>query len=190
MKNYSNWKVAVPVAAALVLASVSLAQAPPKGQAIMSSVDITATVVTIDHKTREVTLKADDGEEYSFVAGPEVANLDQVNKGDVVTATYTEALAFEVKKGGTTGSGSTAAAAAAPIGSKPAGVAASTTTVTVKITAIDTAKSVVTFVGPKGNTKKLKVQDPTKLQGVKVGDTVDFTYVEAVGLKVTKATKK
>lgn len=189
MKNFSNWKMAVPVAAALVLASVSLAQTLPKGQAVMSSVDITATVVKIDQKTREVTLKTNDGDEYSFVAGDDVKNLAQLKAGDLVNATYTEALAFEVRKGGTAGSNATAAAAAAPAGSKPGGVAAAQTTVTVKITAIDTATSVVTFVGPKGNPKKLRVQDPSKLQGVKVGDTVDFTYVEAVGLKVTKATK-
>jgi hypothetical protein len=186
MKNFGSWKMAVPMAAALVLASVALAQGLPKGQAVMSSVDITATVVNIDQKTREVTLKASDGEEYSFVAGDNVKNLAELKKGDVVTATYTEALAFEVKKGGTAGSNTTAAAATAPAGSKPAGVAAAQTTVTVKITAIDREKSVVTFVGPKGNTKKLRVQDPSKLQGVNVGDTVDFTYVEAVGLKVSK----
>ena len=190
MKKFSNWKMAVPVAAALVLASVALAQPLPKGQAVMSSVDITATIVKIDQKTREVTLKASDGEEYSFVAGDDVKNLAQLKTGDLVTATYTEALAFEVKKGGTVGSSTTTAAGTAPTGSKPAGAVAAQTTVTVKITAIDTAKSVVTFVGPKGNTKKLRVQDPSKLQGMNVGDTVDFTYVEAVGLKVTKATKK
>jgi hypothetical protein len=61
MKNLSKWTTAASAAAALLVASVALAQALPKGQAVMSSVDVTATVVKIDHKTRAVTLKADDG---------------------------------------------------------------------------------------------------------------------------------
>jgi sugar lactone lactonase YvrE len=74
--------------------------APIKGEAVVASATVTATVAQVDHKTREVTLKADDGKEYSFVAGDAVKTLAQVKKGDVVVATYTEALAWEIKKGG------------------------------------------------------------------------------------------
>jgi hypothetical protein len=38
---------------------------------------------------------------YSLVADDAVENLAQVKKGDLVTATYTGAFAYEVKKGGT-----------------------------------------------------------------------------------------
>jgi hypothetical protein len=34
------------------------------------------------------------------------------------------------------------------------------------------------------------VQDPAKLQGVNVGDTIDITYVEAIALKVEPKKKK
>ncbi|MBS1117693.1 MAG: hypothetical protein H6Q87_2077 [candidate division NC10 bacterium] len=193
MRNLGSWMVAAGVAAVLCVASVALAQAPAsplKGEVVVGTVDVTATVARIDHKTRVVTLKADDGQEYTFVASADVANLDQVKKGDLVTATYTEALAYEVKKGGKTGAEVTDAAAVAPLGSKPAGVVAEATTVTVKITAINTKKPSITFKEPDGYTQTVKVQDPSKLQGVKVGDTVQITYVEAVGLKVTKAPKK
>lgn len=47
-------------------------------------------------------------------------SLAQVNRGDIFTSTYTEALAYEAKKGGKQGP-TTAAALAAP-GAKPAGV--------------------------------------------------------------------
>jgi Cu/Ag efflux protein CusF len=193
MKSLGNWKIAASLAAVLCAASAALSQAPaspPKGEVVVSSVEVTATVAKIDHKTRAVTLKADDGQEYTFVAGPDVANLDQVKKGDLVTATYTEALAYEVKKGGTAGAETTNAAAVAPLGSKPAGAVAEVTTVTVKITAIDTKTPAVTFRGPEGHTRTVKVKDPSKLQGVKVGDTVQIAYVEAVGLTVTAASRK
>jgi hypothetical protein len=32
----------------------------------------------------------------------------------------------------------------------------------------------------------MKVKDPSKLQGVAVGDTVDVTYVEAYAIKVER----
>jgi hypothetical protein len=176
----------------LCLANVVLAQASassPKGEVVVGSVDVTATVAKIDQKTRLVTLKADDGEEYTFVASADVANLDQVKKGDLVTATYTEALAYEVKQVGKTGAEMSAAAAVAPRGAKPAGGVAEQTTVTVKVAAINTKAPSVTFKGPEGK-RTVKVKDPSKLEGVKVGDTVQITYVEAVGIKVAKASTK
>jgi Cu/Ag efflux protein CusF len=169
-----------------------MAQAPassPKGEVVTASVEVTATVTKIDQKTREVTLKTDDGQEYSFVAGDEVKNLAQVKKGDRVTATYTEALAYEVKQVGKTGAEMSAAAAVAPRGAKPAGGVAEQTTVTVKVAAINTKAPSVTFKGPEGK-RTVKVKDPSKLEGVKVGDTVQITYVEAVGIKVAKASTK
>ncbi len=91
-----------------------------KGDAVLATTTVTATVVKIDQKTRAVTLKAADGQEYSFVADEAVKNLAQVKKGDVVTATYTEALAYEVKKGGAAGAVATAGGGTAKPGAKPA----------------------------------------------------------------------
>ncbi|HTO75892.1 MAG TPA: hypothetical protein VMQ61_07435 [Thermoanaerobaculia bacterium] len=190
--KYLGFRMVASAAAVLCLASVALSQAPassPKGEVVVGSVDVTATVVKIDQKTRLVTLKADDGEEYTFVASADVANLDQVKKGDRVTATYTEALAYEVKQVGKTGAEMSAAAAVAPRGAKPAGAVAEQTTVTVKVAAINTKAPSVTFKGPEGK-RTVKVKDPSKLEGVKVGDTVQITYVEAVGIKVAKASTK
>jgi len=69
-----------------------------KGEAVMSSQTVTATVKKINQTTREVTILTNDGQTFKFVAGPDVQNLAQVKKGDVITAVYTEALAFEIKK--------------------------------------------------------------------------------------------
>jgi Cu/Ag efflux protein CusF len=185
------------VASALCLASAAFAQAPSmspapiKGETVVASQKVTATVAKVDQATREVTLKTDDGQEYSFVAGPAVKNLAQVKAGDVVTATYTEAIAYEVMKGGTTQSVETAlAAGSANPGKKPAGGIAQQTTVTVKITAIDPKVPSVTFVGPAGNTRTIKVKHPEKLEGVSVGDTVELVYTEALAISVEKASKK
>jgi hypothetical protein len=82
------------------------------------------------------------------------------------------------------------AAATAKPGAKPAGVAGQKTTVTVAIAAIDPQGPSVTFKGPGGGTRTIKVRDPAKLQGVSVGDMVDITYAEAIAIKVEKAPKK
>jgi hypothetical protein len=189
MKILGFSMTAACVAGALCLAPQALSQAP-KGDAVLSSMTVTATVTKINQKTREVTVKADDGQKYTFVADEAVANLPQVKKGDVITVTYTEALAWEVKKGGTAGAGAAAGAAAAPIGAKPAAGIAGKVTLTVKIAAIDPRVPSVTFKAADGESKTIKVKHPEELQGVSVGDTVGITYTEALAIKVEAKPKK
>lgn len=159
--------------------------ATPKGEALVATMEATAVVTAIDQKTREVTLKLEDGTETTLVAGEEVQNLAQVKPGDVLRVVYAEALAYEVKKGGTTVAPETrVAGGAAELGQKPEGALARQTTATVIITAIDPKVPSVTFKGPAGNTRTIKVMHPEKLTGVSVGDTVELTYTEAVAIKV------
>jgi len=201
--KYSNALVpALCVAVSLSLAAGAMAQsspaetpatkapAAPQGQAVLSTVTVTATITKIDQKTREVTVKDEKGKEYSFVADEAVKNFAQMKKGDVITATYTEALAYVVKKDGELQAASTAGVATAAEGEKPAAVAGHQITATVVITAIDPKIPSVTFKGPQGNERTIKVQDPSRLEGVSVGDKVDVTYTEAVAVKVTEAAKK
>jgi Cu/Ag efflux protein CusF len=190
------WIAAAGLAGCLCISTAALGQttaAPataPQGAAVLSSVQVTATVTKIDHKTREVTLKAANGHEESLIVDKAVQNLDKVKKGDVVTATYTEALAYEVRKSGTPGADSVVAAAGAKPGEKPAGAIGQNTLVTVVITAIDPKAPSVTVKGPQGNTQTFKVASADKLKGVKVGDAVDLSYTEAVAVKVEKAAKQ
>jgi hypothetical protein len=189
--------MAACMAGMLWMAPMAMAQAPatqsaaPKGETMVASVELTATVTQIDQATRHVTVKTDDGRELSFVADSAVKNLPQVQVGDLVKVGYTEALAYEVKKGGTAvGAQTTFAGGSARAGEKPGGAIAQQTTATVTIAAIDTKVPSVTFKGASGETRTIKVMRPEKLQGVSVGDTVELTYTEALALKVEKAPKK
>ena len=194
MKRFASPVAAACAAGALSLAIVAHAEAPaaaPTGEGIVAKVEVTAKVAKIDQTTREVTLKADDGQEYSFVASEEARNLDQVQVGDVVTITYAEAFVYEVQKGGQAADqGTVVAGGRSAAGQKPAGAIARETRVTVLITAIDPTVPSVTFKGPAGNTRTIKVMHPEKLQGVSVGDTVDITYTEALAIKVEEAPQK
>lgn len=207
MSRIVNLAAATCFAGALGMAVVACAKEPtatpapapqaespaavPQGEGIAAKVSVTATVAKIDHATRDVTLKADDGQEYSFVASEEARNLDQVQVGDVVTITYAEAFVYEVKKGGQAADGGTVVAGGrAEEGNRPGGAIARESTVTVLITAIDPTVPSVTFQGPAGNTRTIKVMRPEKLQGVSVGDTVEVTFTEALAIKVEKAPQK
>jgi Cu/Ag efflux protein CusF len=194
MTKTSNLMIALGSVIGLCLAPMALSQtaAPaPKGK-ITDAVTMKATVTAIDQKTRQVTLKADDGREETIVVGDAAKNLDQIKKGDIVVATYSEAIAYEVKKSGQGGPGasSTTKLDTAKKGEKPGGVVTQQTTLTVTISAIDTKIPTVTFTGPGGNSRTIKVKDPSKLTGVKVGDLVDLTYTEALALSVEKPAAK
>lgn len=196
MRNARSWMLVACLATVVGMASVALAETPAEtgdvieGEAVIAAVEVTATITKIDKKTREVTVKAEDGEEFSFIAGDEVKNFAQMEKGDIVTATYVEAVAYEVIAGDMgTGAEAEVGIAAAELGEKPAVAVAEQITVAVTIIAIDTEIPTVTFEGPEGNTRTIKVMHPEKLEGVKVGDTVVLTYTEALALKVEKASK-
>jgi hypothetical protein len=87
--------------------------------------------------------------------------------------------------------GQTSTAPAAPAPAKPEGKPAMGEARQVKlngtISAIDKEKSTVTLKGPKGRTITLDVQDPSKLDALKVGDPVVGTYIEAIAVEVKKA---
>lgn len=163
-----------------------------KGEGIEASTEVTATVKDIDYKTRKVTLKMDNGEEYTIVAGKNIKRLEQVKKGDTVTASYTEALVYDVNKGGkaTAPVATTSESRGTRAGGRPEATIGKQVTMSVIISEIDRKTPSVTFKGPEGETQTFKVRHPEKLQGVNVGDTVDITYSEALALKVDKKKKQ
>ena len=66
----------------------------------------------------------------------------------------------------------------------PGGTVARQLTGSVTVTAIDPAVPSISVKGPKGNVFSMRVQDPKRLEGVKVGDTLDVTYTQAVLIAV------
>ena len=173
-------------------ASPAAPAAPLAGTVGEESVTATATVRAVNMKTRHVTLEGADGKRFTVVAGPEVRNLAQVKKGDVLKITYRESIAYQVNKPGKTmpGASTSTDVSRAPLGAKPAGSVTNTVTVRATIAAIDKAKSEVSLQSADGKVTAVKVKDPTKLDQVAVGDVVDITYTEALALAVEKAGHK
>jgi hypothetical protein len=156
------------------------------------TVAATATVDKIDQKTRHVTLKRPDGSKFTIVASPEVRNLAQVKKGDVIKLEYRQSVAYEVNKAGTANPGvsATTDVTRAEPGAKPGGSVTDTVTVRMTITAINKGASEATLLGPDNVSTVVKVRDPKRLDLVEVGDVVDLTYTEALAVSVEKSAKR
>ena len=79
---------------------ISKAVRAPKGEkpgfAAVESVEVRATVESIDYKTREVVLKGPEGKLQKIKAGPGVKRLNEVKKGDTVVARLTKAVSITV----------------------------------------------------------------------------------------------
>jgi predicted small lipoprotein YifL len=156
------------------------------------TVAMQAKVVSVDQKTRMVTLEGADGERTTFRADDRVKNLPQVRKGDMVTAVYQRALAARILKKGTAkpGEGEAEELYTAEPGQMPAAVGGELVKVVATITGIDKAKQEVTLKGPKGRTVAVYVKDPTVLDRVKKGDLVELTYTEAIAISVDRPEKR
>jgi hypothetical protein len=154
-----------------------------------SVISTEATVVSIDHTTRMVTLRTPDQRLHTLRVDPSVRNLNKVHKGDEIVTTYYEAIAVEVKKAGKTGVSTDEDAARARPGHKPAGVEAETTTITARVVKIDRKHRSLDLRGPEGNVLTVDVRAPAQLQNLAVGDLVEVSVTEAVAMQVEKAPK-
>src|SRR5262245_7498066 len=133
------------------LAQTSGADTTP-GRGVVESVTVRGTVAAVDKENRTVTLKGPEGNTLTLdVKDP--AKLDVVKVGDPVVATYTEAIAFQIKKVGTATPGSTIqeTRVSSKPGETPAGAISREIIVTGTITAIDKKAQTVTINGPQGN---------------------------------------
>jgi len=165
-----------------------VASEPGKGT-IVSTVEVSARVVSIDQKTRTVALKGPEGNVVDVIAGDEVRNFKQIKVGDMVVARYVRALSLELRqtKGGSRGITETDAAARAKPGERPAGGVARQVTAIADVVAVDPKKMTITLKGPRGNVVDLQVRNPDHFKVVKKGDEVEVTYTEALALSVEPA---
>jgi len=158
--------------------------------AIAESVKGTATVEKIDAKTREVTLKREDGSTVTIVAGDEVRNFDQIKVGDLVETEMIEALAIAVEPASTQvrERREEIRSDRAQPGEKPGAKTTRTVEITAEVKAVDQEARTVVVKGPK-RTVEVTVADDVDLSNVKVGDNVRLVYIESISIQVKPAAK-
>lgn len=185
--------LAAAFAAVLLVALPAAGQTPAKGGVVEAGyTKITATVLKVDLATRRVDLKDDLGKTFSITVRPEVKNLDQVKPGDVLKATLSESIAYEIKAPGSAKPGEKVVTkgGSGEAGASPQGTSTKVTTKTVTVTGIDLKRSLVHFRTAEGEEKASVVSEPSRLQGVKVGDLVEVTYTESLAFSVEKVPPK
>jgi Cu/Ag efflux protein CusF len=173
-------RLVVGIVAAAVLASMARTAAA-QSKTVTSEMKVqTGTVEAIDPEHRMVTLKKSDGTFVTVVAGPDITRFSEVKVGDTVTARYYENLVVRLKQPGESEVDSKIKSTTPAEQALPGGTKATQRTITATITAIDNAMPSITFTGPNGWTYTSKVQEPTALAKVKVGDKVDIVWTEAM----------
>ena len=145
------------------------------------SISKTATIAAIDHKTRVVTLKDNEGNVEDVQCGPEVTRFNELHVGDSVTFAYHAAVVYQIAKPGAAAmSSSTEVSTVKGQGPKPSGAYTHQRKATVTVTAIDPAAPSVTVKTANGHTMVAEVQDKKNLEGLKVGDKVNVTFSEVI----------
>ena len=154
----------------------------------LEMVEVAATVVSVDARRRRVTLRGSDGKMETLRVGPEVRNLPQVRRGDRVVATYTQAVAIRLARKGTASpeTSDDVVFNRAPAGELPGGSSAQVVTIVARIIGIDRDDREVTLRGADGRTTTIEVDDPARLEHIRVGDLIEATFVEGVTIAVER----
>lgn len=149
-------------------------------------VTLAATIEGIDKASRTIVLKGAGGTSVEVKAPPEMEGFGELRVGDVVTATYYDALALSVRRPGDPAPDPTSTTMTQRKDRMPGSETRSQQTFSVTIQAIDAKTPSITVKGPQGRVVTMAVRDAAQLQKVKVGDTVDVTYFESLLIKVSR----
>lgn len=148
----------------------------------------TATVTKIDPEKRLLTLRTEDGREFTVEADAEVRNFSQIEVGDTVDVSYYQSLAADLTNAPPSDSvDAVIVGSRSQEGQRPGGSVGSVYTAVVTINEVDPETHTVTFTGPGGTPREATVQRPDArdfVSQLKPGDRVQITYGEALAIAV------
>ncbi len=150
------------------------------------TLEMKATVEAINHETREVTLRGENGETVDLVVGEDARNLGQVHVGDTVIADYMHSLEIMV----VAGDGSAPSAAGMSVagrtekGEMPGGAVMDTQTITASVEDINIENNTFTLKFPDGEVAEFTARNPENLKRADVGDMVLITTTDMLAIAV------
>lgn len=176
------------LAMGLLAAAPAYAQ-PPREAVAARTATFTAIVESIDHRTRQIVLRGDDGSLETVVAGPAVRNLAQVRAGDTVVLELGEAIAVALANpaDGAPPVGAGAAMARTEPGQLPGAGAAEGVRARVTVDSVNRRTGAVTFTGPAGVQRTVRPQRPDMIafaRGLRPGQQVDIVYGRSIAVRV------
>jgi hypothetical protein len=182
----------VLIAAAAVLAATPAARAadPTITQETTASMmqSLSGEVVSIDKKTRTITVKGPKGDTMDIVADKEVKNFDQIKKGDVLEMNILGSLVMNLADADTklTRTDSSKVEVAEK-GEKPRFRQVDVIDAVVVVESVDTAARTMTLRGPKGRVETVKVGEDEKFfDTIKAGSKIHVQYTQAVAVEIRK----
>ncbi len=148
--------------------------------------DLVAHVKSVDYAKREVVLDAGKGRVQTVVAGPEVRDLEKLQRGDRVRIRYRAGLVLRLKGDDAV---TTAPEVSKELKRTGAGDALSGTEVVraravLSVVAIDPATKVVTLKDADGREYRVKAGTGVSLDHVKAGDRFAATWSAAMAVAV------
>ena len=148
--------------------------------------DMTAHVKSVDLAKREVTLSGPGGRVETFAAGPEVKNLEKLERGDRVEIRFRAGLVLRLQSDGKENSAPEVEKEIKNTGRGD--VLSGTETVRARlmltVVAIDPVTKTVTLEDADKRTYKVKAGEGVSLDRVKVGDRFRATYSAAMAVSV------
>jgi Cu/Ag efflux protein CusF len=171
----------------LLIAAVVLLTVPAAAQVSDSdSVTMKASIEAIDKTAQSVTLKGPRGNLVTVYAGDSFKRFDQLKVGDIVTATFTVAVAARIRKAGDP-EPKELKETATVFKEKIGGKAYAEQTITVSVEEIDRTAPSITVKTPDGRIVSFRVKNAANLKNLKVGDQVDVTVGLGLLLSVDPA---
>jgi hypothetical protein len=151
----------------------------------------TGTITDIDYATREVTLRGPQGRTETFFVDKSVQRFNEAKVGDKVSLDYYLGLNAEVRKPAADEERNPLVVLE-PTGrtgpeEAPAAAGMRRIRALCTIEGIDRANETVTVKGPRGKYFVTRVADPSRLDQVRVGDTMVLTFTEAAAIALRPA---
>ena len=144
-----------------------------------------AQVTSLVPGQRTVALRSEAGNTITCKAAPQVANYSQLQAGDKVKATITDAVAIFLVKNGPPPSAATGVEVAGPAeAGQPASVVLQTADSRAKVIQVDRSYCMLKLDYGKGSTKEFKIPMRYSLKQVRKGDEVVVRATEPLALRV------
>jgi hypothetical protein len=151
----------------------------------------TGTITDIDYADREMTLKGPKGDLETFVVDKKVQRFREAKVGDKVSMHYYLGFDAEVRPPTNEEKANPlvvvdAAGKASP-DAAPAAYDMRHVRAVVTIEAMDKSAQTVTVKGPRGKYYTARVKDPSRLDKVRIGDSILMTFTEATVVSLEPA---
>jgi Cu/Ag efflux protein CusF len=166
------------VTAGRLLAAASGEQQPPRGVAQQVSV-VAGEVEEVDRTGRTVTIRSGNTIQAPIYVGPDMPIFDQLNRGDVVTIRYYDAIIVELTPGARMAPPKDTTADAQQKVQRPDAAVLQQVSIVVTVDSIDRATGMVTYHDVSNRRVQRLVQYPALIEGLKPGDVVTIRQTRA-----------